>query len=42
MNYSPSPGESPGRELTKIRKKKIWKGLILKDEMGDCSSFHCV
>jgi hypothetical protein len=31
---------SPGRELTKISKKKIEKGLILKGEMGDSSSFH--
>jgi hypothetical protein len=32
--------ESPGRELTKISKKKTWKGLILKDEIGDSSSSH--
>jgi hypothetical protein len=32
--------ESPGRELTKISKKKTWKALILKGEMGNSSSFH--
>jgi hypothetical protein len=30
----------PGRELTKISKKKTQTGLILKDEMGNSSSFH--
>jgi hypothetical protein len=30
---------SPGRELTKISKKKTQKGVILKGEMGDSSSF---
>jgi hypothetical protein len=33
---------STGRELTKISKKKIQKGLILKGEMSDSSSFHPV
>jgi hypothetical protein len=33
---------SPGRELTKINKKKTQNRLILKGEMGDSSSFHSV
>jgi hypothetical protein len=32
---------SPGRMVTKITKKKTWKGLILKGEMGDSSNFRC-
>jgi hypothetical protein len=32
---------SPGRELTKISKKKTQKGLILKGEMGGPSNFCC-
>jgi hypothetical protein len=32
---------SPGRKLTKVRKKKTCKGLILKAEMDDSSSFRC-
>jgi hypothetical protein len=31
---------SPGRELTKISKKKTQKELILKGEMGDSSSLR--
>jgi hypothetical protein len=33
--------KSPGKELTKISKKKTWKGLILKGEMGISSCFYC-
>jgi hypothetical protein len=32
----------PGRDLTKISKKKTRKELILKGERGDSSSFHCL
>jgi hypothetical protein len=32
---------SPGREPTKISKKKTQNGLILKGEMGDSSGFRC-
>jgi hypothetical protein len=33
--------ESLGRELFKINEKKMQKGLILRGEMGDSSSFRC-
>jgi hypothetical protein len=42
MCHNPKPGgggQSPGRKLTKISKKKAQKGLNLKGEMGDSSSF---
>jgi hypothetical protein len=39
MSHSQKVWASPGRELTKISKKKTPKGLIFKGEMGNSSSF---